>query len=245
MGSTAATGPSRKWKKKVAILQSNYIPWKGYFDLIRSVDEFIIFDDVQYTRRDWRNRNLIKTAQGLLWLTIPVINKSRYTQLICETEIADPSWVEQHCTAIRHNYSKAPYFAEMEPRIRRALEEAGKEKMLSRVNYLLLKEFCGWLGISTPLTWAMDYAVQGHKTERLLALCQAAKADYYLSGPAAKAYMEEDKFLAASIAVEYMNYNGYPEYLQIHGAYEHKVSIVDAFMMLGNAAAKKIFCESS
>ena len=61
--------------KKVAILQSNYIPWKGYFDIINMVDEFILFDDMQYTKRDWRNRNIIKTAAGLKWLTIPVDSK--------------------------------------------------------------------------------------------------------------------------------------------------------------------------
>ena len=78
--------------KKVAILQSNYIPWKGYFDMIASVDEFILYDDMQYTRRDWRNRNQIKTAQGLKWLTIPVCVKGKYYQKIRDTEIAKSNW---------------------------------------------------------------------------------------------------------------------------------------------------------
>lgn len=228
--------PAQRWKKKVAILQSNYIPWKGYIDIIRSVDEFIIFDDVQFTRRDWRNRNQIKTASGLLWLTIPVVSKSRYTQLICETEIADSSWAEQHWLSIHHNYAKAPYFTSMGPRLQRMLERASQEKLLSTVNHLLLKELCALLGVTTPLTWAMDYAVEGQKTDRLLALCQAAGADYYLSGPAAKAYMEEHKFADANIAVDYMNYNGYPEYPQQYGAFEHKVSVIDALMMCGDHA---------
>src|SRR5262245_43862038 len=99
--------------KRVAIVQSNYIPWKGYFDLIAAVDEFILLDDVQYTKRDWRNRNLIKTAQGAQWLTIPVVNKGRQTQLIEETEISE-AWAEQHWTRIKHSYQKAPYFRDYE-----------------------------------------------------------------------------------------------------------------------------------
>jgi hypothetical protein len=82
--------------RKVAILQSNYIPWKGYFDLIHMVDEFVLFDTAQYTRRDWRNRNVIKTRNGLLWLTIPVAVKGRYLQTIQQTEVSEPSWKEHH-----------------------------------------------------------------------------------------------------------------------------------------------------
>src|SRR5438046_4323553 len=95
--------------RKAAIVQSNYIPWKGYFDLIRRVDEFILYDDVQYTRRDWRNRNLIKTPQGLRWLTIPVEVKGKYYQSIRDTKIADPVWAASHWQTIVHNYGRAPH----------------------------------------------------------------------------------------------------------------------------------------
>src|SRR5215510_8709820 len=97
--------------KKVAIVQSNYIPWKGYFDLINSVDEFILFDDMQYTKRDWRNRNRIKTPDGVAWLTIPVAVKGKYHQRIADTLVSDPSWIASHWKTIRHCYARAPYFA--------------------------------------------------------------------------------------------------------------------------------------
>jgi hypothetical protein len=223
-----------KGGKKIAILQSNYIPWKGYFDIIRRVDEFILYDNVQFTRRDWRNRNRIKSPQGLLWLTIPVVSKSRYTQLICETEIADPHWAEAHWNTIKHNYGKAPAFAAMEPKLEDLMQQAGRERMLSEANYILLRGFCDLLGIATPLTWAMNYAVTGQKTDRLLALCRAAGADAYLSGPAAKDYIDDAKFSAAGVRLEYMDYTGYPVYPQLYGAFEHGVSIIDAFMMLGD-----------
>ncbi|MFW5835685.1 MAG: WbqC family protein, partial [bacterium] len=108
-----AKGTRQKGKgKKIAILQSNYIPWKGYFDIINYVDEFIVYDDAQYTRRDWRNRNLIKTPRGLKWLTIPVEVKGKYTQTIYETKIADKNWAEKHWKSIRHNYNEADCFEE-------------------------------------------------------------------------------------------------------------------------------------
>src|SRR5215204_4466106 len=97
--------------KKVAIVQSNYIPWKGYFDLINLVDEFILFDDMQYTRRDWRNRNIIKTSAGPKWLTIPVAVKGNYFQSIQDTTISDPRWARKHWESIVHSYAKAKSFA--------------------------------------------------------------------------------------------------------------------------------------
>src|SRR4026207_404505 len=96
--------------KTIAVVQSNYIPWRGYFDLINSVDEFILYDDVQYTIRDWRNRNIIKTSRGSLWLTIPVRVKGKYYQKIKDTKIGDPEWNQRHWTSITHNYAKARYF---------------------------------------------------------------------------------------------------------------------------------------
>jgi hypothetical protein len=96
--------------KRVAIVQSSYIPWKGYFDLIRAVDEFVLYDDVQFTKRDWRSRNRIKSAHGLLWLSVPVSVKGRFKQRICDTEISERGWGEKHWRAIRHAYARAPNF---------------------------------------------------------------------------------------------------------------------------------------
>lgn len=99
--------------KRIAILQSNYIPWKGYFDMIAAVDEFILYDDMQYTRRDWRNRNQIKTPQGVQWLTVPVRVKGKYDQTIRETEIDGIDWAGTHWKIIAQNYRRAPRFEEV------------------------------------------------------------------------------------------------------------------------------------
>ena len=123
--------------KKLAVVQSNYIPWKGYFDLINSVDEFILFDDVQFTRRDWRNRNLIKTPRGLEWLTIPVAVKGQYHQTICDTQINEPGWGAKHWASLVHNYSKAPHFERYQP-VFEPLYRA-RESSLSAVNHAFLR----------------------------------------------------------------------------------------------------------
>jgi hypothetical protein len=228
-------------EKTVVIVQSCYIPWKGYFDLIHKADEFILYDDMQYTKRDWRNRNVIKTPTGLLWLTIPVQVKGKYFQRICDTKIDDPAWGEKHWNRISQNYSKARYFREYRD-LFESLYRGTKEEYLSRVNYVFLRAICDLLGIATKLTWSMDYDLTGEqelrKTERLVALCKAAKATHYISGPSAKDYIVKELFDREGIMLSYMDYSGYPEYTQQYGKFEHGVSIVDLLFNEGPNARK-------
>jgi WbqC-like protein family len=223
--------------KRVAIVQSNYIPWKGYFDLIAGVDEFILLDDVQYTKRDWRNRNLIKTAQGAQWLTIPVVNKGGQTQLIEETEISE-EWAGPHWARIRHSYSKAPFFRDYEPQVAALYEAAAGMKRLSDINRLFLRGLCDLLGIQTPLVNSRDYGSKGIKTEKLLSLCLAAGASSYLSGPSARDYLEEEAFAASGIKVAWMDYSGYPPYAQLYGDFDPHVSVIDLLFNTGSAARR-------
>jgi hypothetical protein len=213
-------------RKRVAISQSNYIPWKGYFDLIHSVDEFVLFDTAQYTRRDWRNRNRIKTPAGPAWLSIPVVVKGRYLQTIQETEVSDPSWAEQHWKTLVHNYARSPYFDHYRARFEE-LYLGCREKQLSQINYRFLMEICQILGIKTHFSWSAQYRQSEGKTERLLEWCKELKATEYLSGPAARDYIDETLFIEGGIALRYMDYSGYPEYRQLYPPFDHTVSIVD------------------
>lgn len=231
---------NRNMSKRVAIVQSNYIPWKGYFDLINQVDEFILYDDMQYTRRDWRNRNRIKTANGLRWLTIPVNVKGKFFQAIKDTEISDPTWANQHWKTIEQNYRKTPHFVDYAERILTIYTQAAEMTHLSMVNYLFLIEICELLGIKTHISWSMDYVIVEGKTERLVSLCQQAAATHYLSGPAARGYLDESLFTAASIAVEWMDYNSYPEYPQLYPPFEHSVSVLDLLLNTGAEASRYI-----
>ncbi len=224
--------------KKVAILQSNYIPWKGYFDIINSVDEFILYDDMQYTRRDWRNRNKIITPQGLLWLSIPVISKGKFFQKINETKVADHAWIDQHWKSIKMNYTRAKYFDQYQDQIKSVYEQCRGLEYLSEVNYLFLQEICKILNIPTKITWSSDYNLGDGKTERLVGLVQEAGGDYYLSGPAAKDYIVPELFEQAHIQLDWMDYSGYPEYEQLGQQFEHGVSILDLIFNEGENARK-------
>jgi WbqC-like protein family len=235
MSSTDTGGAARG--KRLAIVQSNYIPWKGYFDLIAAVDEFILLDDVQYTKRDWRNRNLIKTAQGVQWLTIPVVNKGRQAQLIEETEISE-AWAGQHWARIRHAYSKAPFFREYEQPLAALYEAAAGMKLLSEINRLFLRGLCDLLGIDTRLVNSRDYGSEGAKTDKLLALCRSTGATCYLSGPSARGYLDEAAFEAAGIRVDWMDYSGYPSYPQLYGDFDPHVSAIDLLFNTGPAARR-------
>lgn len=229
---------------KVAITQSNYIPWKGFFDSIAFVDMFILYDDMQYTRRDWRNRNRIKTPQGLKWLTIPVEVKGKYHQKINETRVSNSLWAEDHWKTILHHYRKAPGFDIFGEQLQN-LYQSVDSPFLSEINEYFLQTICNWLGIKTNLLRSSNFNLVEGKTERLVSLCKQVGATDYYSGLAAKSYMEEDLFLKSGIKVHYWNYSGYAEYPQLHGDFEHGVSIIDLLLNTGKNWNKYLkFCNN-
>ena len=221
--------------KKIAILQSNYIPWKGYFDIIASVDEFIFYDEMQYTSRDWRNRNKIKTANGLKWLSIPVNNKGhQITGLkINEVKITDNSWVKSHWETIKLTYSKTPYFKEYKTLFEDLYLSCLDEEFLCNVNYKFITAINNLLGITTKLSFDKDYGIIEGKTERLLDLVKKAQGTEYLSGPAAKDYIQPEIFSNNKIKLSYMDYSNYPEYQQLYPPFEHGVTILDLLFNCG------------
>jgi len=224
-------------KKKVAIRQSSYIPWKGVFDLIAVVDEFILFDDMQYTRRDWRNRNHIKTPQGMQWLTVPVKVQGKYYQKIKDTEIDGMDWASAHWKALMHNYGRAPHFKEiagwLEP-----LYLAETHTHLSKLNRRFIEAVCNYLGIKTVISNSWDYTLVDGKTERLADLCIQAGGTEYISGPAAKGYIEESVFTDRGINLTWFDTSGYPEYPQLWGEFIHKVAILDLLFNCGKDAPR-------
>jgi len=223
--------------KKVAILQSNYVPWKGYFDIIHSVDEFILYDEVQYTTDDWRNRNLIKTPAGTAWISIPVSRKDHLTKKISEMTVGDRDWARRHWERIKQTYRDAPCFSALAPTLQSLYDAAAGEEFLSAVNFRFLKAICQLLGVTTKLSWSASYPGVGHKTERLVSICSQAGADVYLSGPAARSYIDESEFEKRSMNVEWMDYAGYPEYPQLFGPFTHQVSVLDLLFNTGPDAA--------
>jgi hypothetical protein len=227
--------------KSIAILQSNYIPWKGYFDLIASVDEFLIFDEVQYTRRDWRNRNKIVVQGTVKWLTIPVKAKGQYLGSIEEIETDGNGWAEQHWKTISHAYARTPHFAQYRSVLEAAYMKAADLRFLTEINELFLRILAELLDIATPLTRTdVVPRAAASPTDRLVEICAGRQATEYVSGPAARAYIEPEKFADAGIALRYADYSGYPVYEQHATAFEHGVSVLDLLMRCGPAAREHL-----
>jgi WbqC-like protein family len=223
--------------KTVAILQSNYIPWKGYFDIIAGVDEFLIFDEAQFTRRDWRNRNKIVSDGVVRWLTIPVKSKGQFESPINEIEVSEPDWAEKHWRSLKHAYAKAAFFKTYAPMLEAAYSEAGKLERLSEINLLFLTRIADVLGVTTPFA---DTATVPHKaatpTARLVEICTGRNATVYVSGPAAKSYIDRSLFEEAGVGLRYVSYAGYPDYDQNSPTFEHGVSMLDVLLRFGPAA---------
>lgn len=218
--------------KKIAILQSNYIPWKGYFDMIAAVDEFILYDCMQYTKRDWRNRNQIKTDKGVQWITVPVQVKGKYYQTIRDTEIDGTDWAVSHWKTLMQNYRRAPYFDEIavwaEP-----LYLNHTYTHLSVLNRQFIEAVCSYLGIKTIISNSWDYNIIAGKTERLVDLCAQAGGTEYISGPSAKNYIDESIFTERAIKLTWFDYSGYPEYPQLWGEFTHSATIFDLLFNCG------------
>lgn len=224
--------------KRIAVVQSNYLPWKGYFDLINLSDHFVLYDDVQFNKYNWRNRNRIKTPAGTQWITIPVIQKP-LKQKIQNVQLANQIWKRKHWRAVMQNYSQAEYFREY----RDFFEElflGTAETYLSRVNYRFLKAICGLLGIRTEISFSGDYRLLGGRIERVVDLCSQLGADEFLSGPTARPYINEPLFTAAGIKVVWMDYEGYPQYKQLFcPPFVHEVSIIDLILNEGADQSRK------
>jgi hypothetical protein len=220
--------------KKVAILQSNYIPWRGYFDIINDADLFVFYDDVQFTKNDWRNRNQIKTCAGIKWLSVPVGRS--IDRKIFEVTINESKWQQKHFETLRQNYSKTPFYREYESFLRSIYLEMQWQN-LSELNQYMTKVISkDFLGIDTEFDDSRCYSSEGAKQERLLSIIKETGASVYISGPAAGDYINGQDFYDAGIILEWKDYSGYPEYPQQHGEFLGNVSILDLLFNTGHSA---------
>lgn len=215
----------------VSIIQSNYIPWRGYFDFIKSSDLFVVYDDMQYTKHDWRNRNKIKTEKGLDWVSIPVIFSLKNPTSICETPINYSSgWVRDHLNRIHISYRTAPYFTKYFSEFEDILNK--EYRSISELNVTLIKWLSRCLEITTPVMLSTEIEVHGEKTDRVIDVLKKVGARKYISGPSAKNYLEESKFLENGIELEYKTYN-YQPYPQLFGDFKGDVTVLDLLFNCG------------
>jgi hypothetical protein len=220
--------------RSLAVLQSNYLPWKGYFDLIHDVDHFIFYDDNQYTKNDWRNRNRVKAAGGPQWITIPAGDDCH--RLICEVALADHRWQARHWQTIRQNYGKCPHFERYRPYFEQVY--LGRQwSSLSELNQSLVRHIATeFLGCTTSFADSRAYAAQGQKLDRLIDLVRKTGATTYVSGPAARDYIAPKRFAELGIELVWKDYSGYPEYPQRFPPFEHAVSVLDLLFNVGPEA---------
>ena len=226
---------------KCVILQPSYIPWRGYFDQINRADVFVFYDDVQYDKHGWRNRNQIKTAQGRQWLTIPVHSAGVVDRSIPIKQVKidwSKRWNEAHWKALTFAYGRAPFFRAFAPLLEAFYQR--QDEFLADFTIDLTVALAGELGIRhTRFVRASEMSATGQKTERLVQILGQLGADHYISGPSARDYIEIEKFTSAGIRLEYMDYN-YPEYPQLHAPFDPNLSILDLLFMTGPKAMQYI-----
>jgi len=218
----------------VVILQPSYIPWRGYFDQIRRADLFIFYDDIQYDKHGWRNRNQIKTHQGKQWLTIPVHSRGVTSGTPIKDVRIDWSkpWTKTHLKSLTVSYSKAPHFKKYLRMLESIFER--RDEFLADFTIatsILLARELGF--VSTRFIRSSELlSIDGQKTDRVVNVLKKVGAVHYICGPSASSYMEPEKFDEAGITFEYMEYN-YPEYQQLYPPYDPFVTILDLMFMMG------------
>ena len=227
---------------RVAILQSNYIPWKGYFDIIHDVDLFIFYDDDQYTMRDWRNRNRIKTRAGLSWVTVPVRRDGLSTRIEDARIDWRTDWTARHRHVLLENYRDAPFVREISDGFFAVLDR--RHDRLSALNVELMRWIADCLSIRTEVVLSSSLEASGNRTDRLVDLVTAVGGNTYLSGPSAEAYLDLAAFDEAGIAVEFKTYD-YAPYPQLWGEFEGAVSVLDLMLNIGPDARAHLKSKSA
>ncbi len=226
-------------RKRIAVLQPGYLPWLGYFDQLARVDLFVHYDDVQYTRRDWRNRNRVKGPTGPVWLTVPVASKGQRETLICDVQIANQEWQRKHLATVERFYRRCAHFEAGYALLEKLLTQRWDRlcELCIAGTELLARE----LGIATPTIRSSELSgcAELTKSDRLIAICRQLGATEYLSGSAARAYLDVEAFRAAGIEVLFQEYQ-HPEYPQAWGEFTPYLSVVDLLMNTGRGAREVV-----
>ena len=224
---------------KIIITQSNYIPWKGNYTTMKYATHIVLYDDAQYTKRDWRNRNKIITPNGPSWLSIPIDVKGKYYQKVNEAKVKDKNWSLDHWNKIKQNYRKAPCFHVYSEFFEQLyLSDLPQLESLSDINRTILEKTIQLLSLKIEILDSRQFDITGGKTQKLINICNELDANEYFTGPAAKNYIDEKMFIDNGIKLSYYNLDGFKTYDQLWDNFDHKVSILDMFFNLGDETQK-------
>lgn len=192
---------------KVAILQSNYFPWLGYFELINYVDLFVIYDNVQFTKNDWRNRNRIQSSNGPIWLSVPCKTAGKLGQAINDVEVLNSNWPHKHMNAVANSYAHSPGVDALKEHVLPMFESFQGLTKLTEINELTLRAVCNLLNIQTNLIRLQELPSVSDKSERLAHICESFSAKTYVSGPAGLSYLNTDALSSRGIDLEIFDYS--------------------------------------
>lgn len=224
--------------KRLVIMQPSYLPWLGYFDLLLQSDLFLIYDNVQFDKDGWRNRNKIKSANGPQWLTVPVLTKGQNKPLNSDIQVnGKENWQTKHLKTLQMCYSKAPHFKEVFPLIETVLQQ--RWNLLLDVNLAFLKTFCEFLDIATPMQKVseLSLALPDGKNEKLIAICRHLSAEEFYEPEGGRGYIDESQFTGAGIRLKFQNFQ-HPVYPQLYGDFVSHLSIVDVLFNCGRQSAQ-------
>jgi hypothetical protein len=225
---------------RLVIMQPSYLPWMGYFDLVLQGDHFLVYDNVQFDKDGWRNRNRIKTPNGPLWLTVPVLTKGQNKPTNREIRINNLEfWAKKHLKSIEQNYKKAPHFEAIYPMIESILSR--EWNFLIDLNMEFIRKFCEYLKIPGKFGFASELKIDlpEGKNEKLIALCKHFKADEFYEPEGGRGYIEPEMFQSQGIRLTFQNFQ-HPQYTQLYGAFVSHLSVVDLLFNCGAASEKYI-----
>ncbi len=218
---------------RLVIMQPSYLPWLGYFDLFLKSDLFLVYDNVQFDKDGWRNRNRIKTPNGPQWLTVPVLTKGQDWPTNKEIKINNKEpWKRKHLNGLKMNYAKAPHFQEIY-----ALFEpiyAQEWESLLDLNMACIRTMNDYLGITTPFQFSSDLNLDlpEEKNQKLIEICKHLKADQFYEPEGGKGYIDAECFKSQGIDLTFQNFQ-HPVYPQLHGPFVPFLSTVDLLFNCG------------
>jgi len=215
-------------------MQPTYLPWMGYFAMMRSVDLFVYLDTVQFAHRSWQQRNRIRVEGGETWLSVPVTRPhGQQTRIDRVVVNYDQGFPASHIGLLKSNYRLGLGFSEVVPGIESILEE--RVGRLSHLNVRLCEFLADAVGVKTPTTLASNLDLDGQKADLLLNICQSLGASEYVSAPGSAVYLNSfSGFEEAGIELEYFTFS-HPEYEQRYSPFVSHLSVVDA---IANQGAK-------
>jgi hypothetical protein len=225
---------------RLVIMQPSYLPWMGYFDLLLQADLFLVYDNVQFDKDGWRNRNRIKTANGLQWLTVPVLTKGQNKPTNKDVRINNLEfWAKKQLKSIELSYKKAPHFAEVYPMIESVLTQ--EWNFLIDLNMAFIRKFCEYLNIPAKIAFASDLKLDlpEGKNEKLISICKHLKADEFYEPAGGQGYIDPAQFESQGIRLTFQNYHP-AEYPQLHGPFVSHLSVIDLFFNCGRDSLKLI-----